>query len=188
MGVFTALFVSCASVPRVSLCRVFPQPINDEKVAQAACDYLAERKIEFVYDDSTVGFLLANEKDALRIKTELIVEGVVPAAYAHSSSGFLADSGAVTDYEREARQRCSLIEQLKNELESLDWIKNAEVVFIADRVVGEARADVRLTIEGTIAIGQRMRNIQSLVAAEASFALRAENVVVVSKNGDILSF
>ena len=171
---------------------LFRTPITDEAKRDEIITHLEQKNVDFTYNETTGIFTVPDERTAKRIRTDLTTEGILSSAYNVWDEELNVRDWTTTDFERNERKLQRVNNQIKQQLESLDWIAEANVVInqasegLFARNSRPAQASVILSLRGDTPERRRIRGVQDLIMS-AVLGLLEENVKISDKQGNILN-
>lgn len=173
---------------------LFSQPITDQSVRDNVTFRLDEENVK--YTISTTGVIsVPDEATARRMRALLIAEDIVPSKVDVFSQMLDVTNWSTTDFEREKNDLRRVTNQVKQHIETLDDIANADVVitpgqnslFEAQRVPANASITLRFKGGSSMASDRRkIQGIQRLVLRSVS-GLTDDNIVITDTDGNILN-
>ena len=171
---------------------LFRTPITDEAKRDEIITHLEQKNVDFTYNETTGIFTVPDERTAKRIRTDLTTEGILSSAYNVWDEELNVRDWTTTDFERNERKLQRVNNQIKQQLESLDWIAEANVVInqasegLFARNSRPAQASVILSLRGDTPERRRIRGVQDLIMSAVP-GLLEENVKISDKQGNILN-
>ena len=171
---------------------LFNTPITDEAKRDEIITRLEQKNVDYTFNETTGEFRVADARTAKRIRTDLTVEGILAPSYNIWDEELNVSNWATTDFERNERKLQRINNQIKQQLETIDWIANANVVInqATDSLFGRdnrpAQASVILTLRGDSPGKRGVKGVQDLIMS-AVHGLRAENVKISDTQGTILN-
>ena len=172
--------------------QLFRTPITDTAKQDEISTYLEQKNIEYSFNETTGIFTVPDERTARKVRTDLTVEGILSSAYNVWDTELNVRDWTTTDFERGERQLQRVNNQIKQALESLDFVANANVVInqksdgLTARNNRPAQASVILTFRGETPEKRRIRAIQDLVKSAVP-GLLDENITITDNNGNRLN-
>ncbi|MBR0099882.1 MAG: hypothetical protein IJP90_09225, partial [Treponema sp.] len=133
---------------------LFRTPITDADKREEIVTRLEQENFEYTLNETTGKFMVADNRTAKKIRTLLTTEGILSSSYNIWDEELNVTNWSTTDFERGERQLQRVNNQIKQQLESLDYIANANVVInpksdaLMARDSRPAQASVILTIRG----------------------------------------
>lgn len=171
---------------------LFRTPITDADKREEIVTRLEQENFEYTLNETTGKFMVADNRTAKKIRTLLTTEGILSSSYNIWDEELNVTNWSTTDFERGERQLQRVNNQIKQQLESLDYIANANVVInpksdaLMARDSRPAQASVILTIRGDTPSKRQIKGIQDLIMS-AVHGLLAENVKISDTQGNILN-
>lgn len=171
---------------------LFRTPITDADKREEIVTRLEQENFEYTLNETTGKFMVADNRTAKKIRTLLTTEGILSSSYNIWDEELNVTNWSTTDFERGERQLQRVNNQIKQQLESLDYIANANVVInpksdaLMARDSRPAQASVILTIRGETPSKRQIKGIQDLIMS-AVHGLLAENVKISDTQGNILN-
>lgn len=171
---------------------LFRTPITDADKREEIVTRLEQENIEYTLNETTGKFMVADNRTAKKIRTLLTTEGILSSSYNIWDEELNVTNWSTTDFERGERQIQRVNNQIKQQLESLDYIANANVVInpktdaLMARDSRPAQASVILTIRGETPSKRQVKGIQDLIMSAVT-GLQAENVKISDTKGTILN-
>lgn len=171
---------------------LFRTPITDADKREEIVTRLEQENFEYTLNETTGKFMVADNRTAKKIRTLLTTEGILSSSYNIWDEELNVTNWSTTDFERGERQLQRVNNQIKQQLESLDYIANANVVInpksdaLMARDSRPAQASVILTIRGDTPSKRQVKGIQDLIMS-AVHGLLAENVKISDTQGNILN-
>ena len=171
---------------------LFRTPITDEAKRDEIITHLEQKNVDFTYNETTGIFTVPDERTAKRIRTDLTTEGILSSAYNVWDEELNVRDWTTTDFERNERKLQRVNNQIKQQLESLDWIAEANVVInqasegLFARNSRPAQASVILSLRGDTPERRRIHGVQDLIMSAVP-GLLEENVKISDKQGNILN-
>jgi len=172
--------------------QLFRTPITDTAKQDEISTYLEQKNIEYSFNETTGIFTVPDERTARKVRTDLTVEGILSSAYNVWDTELNVRDWTTTDFERGERQLQRVNNQIKQALESLDFVANANVVInqksdgLTARNNRPAQASVILTFRGETPEKRRIHAIQDLVKSAVP-GLLDENITITDNNGNRLN-
>ena len=171
---------------------LFRTPITDESKRDEIITRLEQENVDFSVNETTGMFTVPDTRTAKRLRTLLTTEGILAPSYNIWDEELNVTNWTTTDWDREERKLQRINNQIKQQLESLDYIANANVVInqatdsLFDRNTRPAQASVTLTLRGETPERRRIKGLQDLIMSAVP-GLRAENVKISDTQGNILN-
>lgn len=195
-GVLAAIIVAIVVVSgmntKTTYSMLFKKPLSPEDYARVT-KKLDDMKVEFdTKDDQYV--LIKDEDTAKQIRMKLGQEGIIPS----NVKGFeLFDiqSFTTTDFERNINLQRAIIGEMTRHLKALDDIEEVsiQVSFPKERLYSDYQAPIEASVIITPSpysdLKDNKKKVQGLmnVVAFGIPELKAENVVILDDNGNVLS-
>lgn len=172
--------------------QLFRTPITDESKREEIITRLEQENVDFSLNENTGMFTVSDNRTAKRLRTLLTTEGILSSSYNIWDEELNVTNWSTTDFERSERQLQRVNNQIKQQLESLDYIANANVVInqkadaLTARDSRPAQASVILTLRGDTPERRKIKGIQDLIMSAVP-GLLAENVKISDNQGNILN-
>ncbi|WP_407428404.1 flagellar basal-body MS-ring/collar protein FliF [Treponema sp.] len=192
IAVIVVLVVVFRGSSKPTTVQLFRTPITDEAKRDEIITHLEQKNVDFTYNETTGIFTVPDERTAKRVRTDLTTEGILSSAYNVWDEELNVRDWTTTDFERNERKLQRVNNQIKQQLESLDWIAEANVVInqasegLFARNSRPAQASVILSLRGDTPERRRIRGVQELIMSAVP-GLLEENVKISDKQGNILN-
>ena len=192
LAVIVVLVIVFKGSSRPTSVQLFRTPITDEVKRDEIITRLEQKNVDYTFNESTGIFTVPDERTARRVRTDLTVEGILSSSYNIWDEELNVSNWQTTDFERGERQLQRVNNQIKQALESLDFVANANVVInqksdgLTARNNRPAQAMVILTFRGESPERRKIRSIQDLVISAVP-GLLAENVTISDNQGNRLN-
>ena len=171
---------------------LFRTPITDEAKRDEIITRLEQKHIKYDLNETTGIFTVDDERTAKKVRTDLTVEGILASSYNIWDEELNVRDWTTTDFERGERQLQRVNNQIKQALESLDFVANANVVVnqksdgLTSRNNRPAQASVILTFYGETPERRKIKTIQDLIISAVP-GLLEENVKISDNKGNRLN-
>ncbi|MCR4823148.1 MAG: flagellar M-ring protein FliF [Treponema sp.] len=172
--------------------QLFRTPITDESKREEIITRLEQENIEYSFNENTGLFTVSDNRTAKKIRTLLTTEGILASSYNIWDEELNVSNWSTTDFERGERQLQRLNNQIKIQLETLEYIAEANVVInqkvdaLLSRDKRPAQASVILKFRGDTPERRKIKGIQDLVLSAVP-GLLAENVTISDTQGNVLN-
>ncbi len=197
IGIVVLVIVAVAAMFRVNSAPsgypLFNTVIRDETARDAITLRLDEEGVN--YRVNTEGLIIVDDKKtADKMKSTLLVEGLVPGGV-DAWGIFDQTSWSETDFDRNVKLQRSLQKQLKQHIESIDDIANADVIitspkkelFAADQK--PVTASVKITFKPNSTMPENRKQLKGLqdLILRSVVGLTAENLTLTDNHSNTLN-
>lgn len=192
VAVIVVLVVVFRGSSKPTTVQLFRTPITDLNKRDEIITRLEQENVDYSVNENTGIFTVPDERTARRIRTLLTTEGVLSSSYNIWDEELNVSNWTTTDFERGERQLQRVNNQIKQHLESLDYIANANVTInqkVDALFSGDSRpaqASIILTLRGDTPERRKIKGLQDLIISAVP-GLREENIKISDNLGNLLN-